>query len=152
MFTSASFPLPKSPQASLPEAGSINSYPYFFNFSILSWTIGFSYILVFIAGAKITFALVAIIVVDNISSDIPFATFPIIFAVAGATKKTSALFASDICCISKALGSANISVTTIFWLNDWNDKGVTNLVADSVIITLTSMSFFFKALMMSKAL
>ena len=97
VFTSANFPFPSSPQARTPDAGSINSYPNFFNLFIFSWTIGFSYIFVFIAGAKITLALVAIMVVDNMSSAIPFAIFPIIFAVAGATKKTSALFAKEIC-------------------------------------------------------
>ena len=46
--------------------------------------------LVFIAGAISTFPVVAITVVVNISSAIPFATFPITLAVAGAIKNTSA--------------------------------------------------------------
>ena len=108
--------------------------------------------LVFIAGAKTTFAFVAIIVVVNISSAIPFATFPNTFAVHGATSIKSAFCANDICWISHAFGSANISVTTIFWLIDWKVNGFTNLEALSVIITCTSMSLFLKALITSNAL
>ena len=43
------------------------------------------------AGANITFDLQAIIVVESISSAMPFATFPIILAVAGAMSIKSAL-------------------------------------------------------------
>ncbi len=66
----------------------------------------------FIAGAKTTGLFVAIIVVDNISSAMPFATFPIIFAVAGTITNKSAFCASDMCSISHDFGSSNISVTT----------------------------------------
>ncbi len=113
---------------------------------------GLLYILVFIAGAKITFALVAIIVVDNISSAMPFATLPIMFAVAGTTTSTSAFLAKDICWISKTLGSSNIFFITAFWLNDWKLNGVTNSQADFVIITSTFISFFFNLLITSRAL
>ena len=68
--------------------------------------------LVFIAGAISTFPVVAITVVVNISSAIPFATFPITLAVAGAIKNTSAFFANDICSTSQVFGSSNISLTT----------------------------------------
>ena len=73
---------------------------------------------VFKKKKKTTGAFVAIIVVDNISSAMPFATFPIMCAVAGTISIKSAFFASDICCISQAFGSANISIITMFWLND----------------------------------
>ena len=68
---------------------------------------------VFIAGTNTTGQVAAIIVVDNISSAIPLATLPIILAVAGATNIISAFLAKDICCISKAFGSSNISFETI---------------------------------------
>ena len=108
----ANFPLPVSPQASLPLSGSTKLYPNSFNVFIFLCNIGFSYILVFIAGAINTFAFVAITVVVSISSAIPFAILPITLAVAGAIKNTSALLARDICSTSQVLGSSNISQTT----------------------------------------
>ena len=77
---------------------------------------GFSYIFVFIAGAITTGALVAMTVVESMSSAIPFAIFPITFAVAGAIKKISAFFAKDICSISQFVTGSNISTATGFWL------------------------------------
>ncbi len=53
-------------------------------------------------------------VVESISSAIPFATLPIIFAVAGTISIISAFWANEICCISQAFGSSNISVITMF--------------------------------------
>ena len=66
----------------------------------------------FIAGAIITLPVVAITVVVSISSDIPFATFPITLAVAGANKKTSAFLANEICSTSQVFGDSNIFSTT----------------------------------------
>ena len=50
---------------------------------------------VFIAGAISTLAFVAATVVVSISSQIPFAIFPITFAVAGATKNKPVCLASE---------------------------------------------------------
>ena len=108
----ASFPLPVSPHASLPLSGSTKLYPYSFNVDIFLCIIGFSYMFVFIAGAISTLAFVAATVVVSISSQIPFAIFPITFAVDGATKNKSAFFARDICSTSHVFGSWNISLTT----------------------------------------
>ena len=108
--------------------------------------------LVFIANAKTTGAFVAIIVVDSISSAIPFATLPITLAVAGAISIKSALWAKEICWISHDLGSSNISTITWFLLKDWKLSGVTNSVAALVIITLTSISCFTRVLTISKDL
>jgi hypothetical protein len=52
------------------------------------------------AGAKRTGACVAMTVVDSISSAMPLAILPIIFAVAGATTIMSAFSAKEICFIS----------------------------------------------------
>ena len=73
------------------------SYPNLLNLSRLSCKIGLLYIFVFIAGEMITGLLHAITVVDNISSAIPFAILPMIFAEAGAISIASALSVSDTC-------------------------------------------------------
>ena len=70
------------------------------------------YILVFMAGAIITGAVVAITVVVSMSSAMPDAILPMKFAVAGATRNRSASLASDICSTSKCLSLSNISFTT----------------------------------------
>ena len=98
---SAIFPFPTSPQARRPSAGGIIIYPSSERSLIFLCRTGFSYIFVFIAGATRTFALVAMMVVESISSAMPFASFPIIFAVAGAITITSASLARDICSISQ---------------------------------------------------
>ena len=56
---------------------------------------------VFIAGAIITGARVAITVVEGISSAMPHAIFPIMFAVAGTIRNKSARFANAICSTSQ---------------------------------------------------
>ena len=93
---------------------------------------------VFMDGTKITFAVVAIIVVESISSAIPLAIFPMISAVAGAITKTSANWASEICSTSHLLILANISTVTSLPESSPNVIGVTNLAACSVIMQCTS--------------
>ena len=85
-----------------------------------------SYILQFIAGQMSFCALDARYVVVSISSAMPCANFAIIFAVAGATTKISALFASDMWLISNSLTGSNGLVTTADLDNVWKVKGVTN--------------------------
>ena len=102
---------------------------------MFSWTIGLPYILSFMAGANTTGDFVAIIVVDSMSSAIPFATFPIMFAVAGTTSIRSAFFANEMWPISHSFGDANISVVTGFSERVCMVSGVMNLVAFSVIMT-----------------
>ena len=58
---------------------------------------GFSNILVFMAGAMIFLHLQAITVVVSMSSAMPWAILPITSALAGAIITTSACFASDTC-------------------------------------------------------
>ena len=67
---------------------------------MFSCTMGFSYILVFMEGTKITLAFVAITVVESMSSAMPFATLPMMSAVAGAMTKTSAMRARAMCSTS----------------------------------------------------
>ena len=69
----------------------------------------------FIAGANNTGAFVAQIAQLNISSHMPLATFPIIFAVAGATSTRSAFSAKEICAASHSSGNLNKSAVTTFW-------------------------------------
>jgi len=59
-----------------------------------------------------TGAFVAITVVVSISSAIPPAIFPMMFAVHGTIAKTSAAFARDMCLISHDFGSSNVSIAT----------------------------------------
>ena len=68
---------------------------YFFSFSILSCTIAFLNICVFIAGETIILQVAASAIVLSISSAIPFAIFPIMFADAGAMSIISAFCARD---------------------------------------------------------
>ena len=70
------------------------------------------YILEFIAGAKRTGALAAIITVVRRSSAMPDATFPMIFAVAGATTIRSAFSARSMCDIFDSCVRSNISCVT----------------------------------------
>ena len=81
---------------------------------IESLTILFSYILLFIAGANTTGLLHAITTVESISSAMPFATLPMMFAVAGAVIIASAFSAKLICLTSAVLIGSNISTTTGF--------------------------------------
>src|SRR6056297_891945 len=123
-----------------------------FKKSMLFCTIGLKYIFEFIAGAMNFFASVAIIVVVSISSAIPPAIFPIILAVAGAIKKTSAVFARDMWSISQLEGSENISVYTRLFESVCKVHSPISLVDDFVIITFTSAFNFLRRLMISAAL
>lgn len=112
----------------------------------------FSYIFVFIAGQMILGALHAIIVVVSISSAMPFAIFPMVFAVAGATTKTSARFARATCSTSKSKSRSNKSVITRLPDSVSNDSGCTNSVECGVMITMTVAPFFLSELTISHAL
>ena len=67
---------------------------------------------VFIAGAIITGARVAMTVVESMSSAMPHAILPMMLAVAGAIRKRSARLASAICSTSQVSGRTNVSVAT----------------------------------------
>ena len=66
----------------------------------------------FIAGQMSFCALQARYVVESISSAMPFANFAMTFAVAGATTKISAFFASEIWLMSNSLTGSKALVTT----------------------------------------
>ena len=113
--SSAMCPLPTSLQASKPTFGSMNcARSKVLSVCMLRWVTGFSYILLFIAGAMSSGARVAMTVVVSISSATPDATLPMKFALAGATRNTSARLASAMCSTSHLSGRANISTTAGF--------------------------------------
>ena len=97
---------------------------------------------VFMDGTKRTFAFVAMMVVESISSAMPFATLPMMSAVAGATTKRSASLARAMCSTSHLLIFANISTVTS--LPDSSPKviGVTSLAAFAVMMQWTSAPFW----------
>ncbi len=96
--------------------------------------------LVCMAGAIITGALVASTTQVSISSAMPAASLAIILAVAGAITTASAVSARVMWVIpGSALGS-NIPVLTVLPVILRKVSGVTNSVADLVIITLTVAS------------
>ena len=108
----AMWPLPTSLQASRPVLGSTNVTPSSSrSVRMLRCVTGFSYILVFMAGAMTTGAFVAMTVVVSMSSATPAAIFPRKFALAGATRNTSARLASEMCSTSHLSGRANMSTT-----------------------------------------
>ena len=63
---------------------------------MFDWTILLSHIFVFMEGTKRTGTVVAMIMVVRKSSAMPFATFPMIFAVAGTMTIWSAMSARAI--------------------------------------------------------
>ena len=73
----------------------MNSKPLSLSFSMFDWTILLSHIFVFMEGTKRTGTVVAMIMVVRKSSPMPFATLPIIFAVAGTMTIWSAMSARD---------------------------------------------------------
>ena len=93
-------------------AGSMNWYPFSFSFSMFPWTMLLSHIFVFMEGTKRTGTLVAITMVVRKSSAMPFATFPITLAVAGAITIWSAMSERAIWPILPPVKSSNISWVT----------------------------------------
>ena len=98
---------------------------------------GLSYILVSIAGAMTTGALVASTVQHSISSEIPAASLAMILAVAGATTTMSADLARETCSILNSEAKSNISVTTGLPVSALKVIADTNWTASLVIITFT---------------
>ena len=85
-----------------------------------------------------TFAFVAMMVVESMSSAMPFATLPIMSAVAGAMTKTSARRARAMCSTSHLLILANMSTVTSLPESSPNVMGVTSFAAFFVIMQCTS--------------
>ena len=81
------------------------------------------------AGAIILLQSAAIIVVLNISSAIPLAIFPIIFADAGATINMSAFLARDICFTSNSKFLSNVSTIHLLLVSVSNVIGFIKLKA-----------------------
>ena len=94
---------------------------------------GLSYMLLFMAGAMSTGAVVAMTIVVRKLSAIPPATLPIVFAVAGAMMTISALALTSMWSIVASVMGANISVRVIFSDKVVKLRGVTNSVAARLI-------------------
>ena len=91
-----------------------------------------------IAGARIFFFLQAIKVVVSISSAMPFAIFPITFALAGAIINTSASSASAICSTLNLKLRSKVSTMHLLPVRLSKVIGFIKFVAFCVIITFTS--------------
>ena len=107
---------------------------------------GFSNILVFIAGEINFLHLHAIMVVVSISSAIPWASLPITLALAGAIITTSAFFAMDTCSTWNWKFRSKVSTRHLFPVSVSKVMGLIKLVAFLVISTWTSACCFFNAL------
>ena len=88
----------------------------------------------------------------NISSAIPLAIFPIIFADAGATINMSAFLARDICFTSNSKFLSNVSTIHLLLVSVSNVIGFIKLQAFSVISTCTSAFILTSALATSAIL
>ena len=135
---SANLPTPFVPEASDPYSGSINPKPASLRRFTFCFSMGFSYIPVSIAAAKIVFVPASQMTVERRSSAIPLAALPIIFAVAGDTRTASAHLEISTCLTPTASLSLNILVHTGLPLKVSKINVDMNFSAESVIITCTS--------------
>ena len=108
--------------------------------------------LLFIAGAMTTGAVVAMTVVVSISSAMPPAIFPMMLAVAGAMTNTSAHWARAMCSTLNSGISLNMDTATGLPEISRIVSGVINSVACSVIMHLTSAPRLRSMLAISAAL
>ena len=108
--------------------------------------------LVFIAGAISTGALVAMNNDDRKSSARPLANLPTVLAVAGATSSRSIVEAIEMCSMSAFAPAFHWSVMTSRRVIASNVSGPTNCVADRVITATTSCPFFWSPRAISTAL
>ena len=107
---------------------------------------------VFMAG-EISFGQVhAIRVVVSISSAMPWASFPITLAEAGATRTRSARLATEICSTSKEKFLSKVSARHFLPVKVSNVTGLIKLAALAVMITCTSQCSFVRALAREAAL
>src|SRR5262245_14297240 len=139
---SASRPFPIHPQARYPSPGSTNLTPRAASTSILRRTASCANISEFIAGARSTAARVAVYSVDRKSSAIPFASLPMMLAVAGAMSRRSIDDASAMCSMSALAPGSNCPVMTRRFVIASKVSAPTNWVAEAVMIATTSCPRF----------
>ena len=120
--------------------------PYLSSVARLSWVMGFSYILVFIAGATILGASLARMVVVSMSSAMPWASLAITLAVAGATRMASAAWAREMCCTWNSKFRSKVSVIHLCPVRVSKVMGLIKFTACSVMITRTSAPAFISRL------
>ena len=113
---------------------------------MLSWVMGFSSIPVFIAGETSLGHPAARTVVVSISSAMPWAILAMTLAVAGATRMTSAFFASSMWVTSNLKSRSKVSTMHLWPVRVSKVSGVMNWVALRVMMTSTSAPCFFSAL------
>jgi len=119
---------------------------------MFSRTPGEAYIWLFIAGAIRIGAVVAMAIVESRSSAMPLRTFPMMFAVAGATRSRLALWASEMCPISDSLMRLNRSVWTGFFDRVCSVSGVMKWAPAAVSTTTTLAPSFRSSRTISHAL
>ncbi len=134
---SARRPLPCAPQAREPVPGSTTLKPRARSLAMFSCVMPFSHMFTFMAGARMTGALVASTEQVSMSSAMPAASLAMTLAVAGAMTTTLARSARAMCSISNSSGASNMSVTVGRWVMLLKLRGVTNSVAHSVMTTST---------------
>ena len=128
-------PTPEAPQAKYPAAGSILCQPRAWSFAIFSCVTGFSYIALFIAGAKKIGDVTASSVVVSMSSAMPAAALAMMFAVAGAMSTRSAKRARAMCSTFQCAGSSHMSSDTGCPVISRKVSGVTKWAASFVMTT-----------------
>ena len=131
-------PLPTSLQASTPLSEGMTVKPYRSSVARLSCVMGFSSMPVFMAGATSFGHLAASTTVVSISSAMPCAILAITLAVAGATKITSAFFASEMWVTSNLKSRSKVSTMHLWPVRVSKVRGVMNWVAFLVMMTSTS--------------
>ncbi len=135
-------PNPMSPQASQPEAGVTTSQPNFLSLLRFSCVTGFSYMAVFIAGARTFLQRQARTVVVSMSSAMPLASLAATLAVAGATTTRSARLARAMCSVLYWKLRSKVSTGTLLLVRVSKVMGDMNSVALGVMRTCTSQCCF----------
>ena len=135
-------PFPSSPLARNPLAGSMIWFPYWLKMSRLRRVEGWAYMSRSIAGAMNTGAFIERYVVMSILSATPFAIFPIVAAVQGATSIASAHNPNFTWLFHVPSRCEKNSLITGFCVSAESVMGVMNSFPAGVITTCTSAPLF----------
>ena len=116
------------------------------------WVAGLSNMLPSMAGATISGAAVARTVAVSMSSASPWTILAMTLAVAGAMMTASARLASITCSTLVSESASKRSRTTLLWVRLLKVSGVTNSMAERVMMTSTSAPAWVSLLARSAAL
>ena len=145
-------PLPSAPDAIRPLSGSITRTPRRRSVARLSCVAGLAYMAGSMAGATTMGAWVDSAVAEPRSSACPCASRAIALAVAGATTRTSASFASLTCAISLSAVIAASAEYTVRCVSAWKVSGPTKSAAARDSTASTSAPACVSLLARSEAL